>query len=793
MARREVDLGPVDAYAIAVAEGYTGTREEWVQAMANAEANGLKAEGYAVGEQNGTPVTSGEYFENNAKYYNEQAQSAKEDAETAQTAAETARTAAETAQTAAETAQTAAEAAAARDTAAWLNEHITNPNSPPLDRTLMSSSAAAPADMVGDLKSAFDDFDNLVSNSGLYSQSWQDVGQIIAGSGNYNLAVGIGNQVSNVVNPSPSWGSQILPVEKGDAFKVSGIGGNNPRLWGFTDENYILLAVADAIPEQQTDVRITAPADGYLFVNTQTGSSVVRAILKYITDYSIPVINARLDTLEADETELDTRLATAETTLEAIEDNTIRVYDKNLTNEIVNKWVYNTSIGTGAVVDMEGYSSNQSGSLVVPCKSGDKYCITGTGGGNPRLWCFTDEDYRIISVSEANASAENLEIIAPNDGYLIYQRSSAYPYKIEKLNVITTILDDTLYEYIDIDKTKYLVRGVAYDTNENPGTVVDISGHSSGQFSSIIDACQKNDKYIITGTGGGNPRLWCFSDADYKIISAAGANASAENLEIIAPENGYLIYQVSTAFAYKIEKLNVKTLKTDAKFTEVDDTLYPFTAFNMFRTIAGLGDSYTEGDLVDSSGQYTTVADINYLATIAKRNGISYSNYGSGGSTVETYLTRQAFTRCLTEDAKDCYMICFGLNDADRELAIGTIDDIKDDYMQNPNTYYGNYGKILSQLMSHAPHAKIILIGVWIEQDKYLPYSNAAKAIAEHFGIMYIHPQDDPFFTSRFFIAYLSGGHPTAMHYAGMGLALERLFAKCVVNNPQYFKYALVN
>ena len=154
MARRVVDLGPVDAYAIAVAEGYTGTREEWVQAMANAEANGLKAEGYAVGEQNGTPVTSGEYFENNAKYYNEQAQSAKEDAETAQTAAETARTAAETAQTAAETAQTAAETAAARDTAAWLNEHITNPNSPPLDRTLMSSSAAAPADMVGDLKSA---------------------------------------------------------------------------------------------------------------------------------------------------------------------------------------------------------------------------------------------------------------------------------------------------------------------------------------------------------------------------------------------------------------------------------------------------------------------------------------------------------------------------------------------------------------------------------------------------------------------------------------------------------------
>ena len=36
----------------------------------------------------------------------------------------------------------------------WLGEHITNPNSPPLDRSLSSSSSAAPADMVGDLKSA---------------------------------------------------------------------------------------------------------------------------------------------------------------------------------------------------------------------------------------------------------------------------------------------------------------------------------------------------------------------------------------------------------------------------------------------------------------------------------------------------------------------------------------------------------------------------------------------------------------------------------------------------------------
>ena len=122
----ELDLGGVDAYAAAVKAGYTGTRQQWMTAMQNAEANGLKSEGFATGKQNGVAVESGTYFHDNAQYYKEQA---------------------EAANTAAQAAKDAAETAAERDTTAWMNEHITNPDSPPLDRTLASSSGAAPADM----------------------------------------------------------------------------------------------------------------------------------------------------------------------------------------------------------------------------------------------------------------------------------------------------------------------------------------------------------------------------------------------------------------------------------------------------------------------------------------------------------------------------------------------------------------------------------------------------------------------------------------------------------------------
>lgn len=45
----------------------------------------------------------------------------------------------------------------------WLDENITNPSSPPLDRSLSLSNAAAPADLVGDLNSAINDYIEFAS------------------------------------------------------------------------------------------------------------------------------------------------------------------------------------------------------------------------------------------------------------------------------------------------------------------------------------------------------------------------------------------------------------------------------------------------------------------------------------------------------------------------------------------------------------------------------------------------------------------------------------------------------
>lgn len=374
MARREVDLGPVDAYAIAVAEGYTGTREEWVQTLADAEANGLKAEGYAVGEQNGTPVTSGEYFENNAKYYNEQAQSAKEDAETAQTAAETAQTAAETAQTAAETAQTAAETAAARDTAAWLNAHITNPNSPPLDRTLMSSSAAAPADMVGDLKSAFDGLNDAFDSVTTPEK------EAVIGTQTASTTI---NDNKKVVDATPAYYTVSYTASAGEKLIINGAASNNGYVYIFTDSNGDTLS---RYPEQNTSGGVKNYSGLEVVAPTGTANIVIASHTNYTPAYLQKIIGYFVDGMN----ELDERV-------EGIEDVIIDVpipQDVPSTDITLhdNHFIY--SDGT----ESPEYAAWQYAEYTLP-DGAASVRVTGAAGQSAPLWLLKDATGTVLGYS----------------------------------------------------------------------------------------------------------------------------------------------------------------------------------------------------------------------------------------------------------------------------------------------------------------------------------------------------------------------------------------------------------
>lgn len=212
-----------------------------------------------------------------------------------------------------------------------------------------------------------------------------------------------------------------------------------------------------------------------------------------------------------------------------------------------------------------------------------------------------------------------------------------------------------------------------------------------------------------------------------------------------------------------------------------------------FTKIGVVGDSYASGEIVlPPDYNFIDYYNLSWGQCIARRNGITCTNYSSGGLSTRSWLTAEKGKTLLDSSEPDnLYLLALGINDAVK-LGIdylGSINDIKIDYTQNADTFYGNYGKIISIIMAKSSTAKIVMLDLANDDNSNLfnSYNTAIKEIAKHFGIPCIHENDDDFFNSTFY-KNKSYGHPTATTYSGMALAIERLFSKCCVNNVAYFR-----
>lgn len=246
---------------------------------------------------------------------------------------------------------------------------------------------------------------------------------------------------------------------------------------------------------------------------------------------------------------------------------------------------------------------------------------------------------------------------------------------------------------------------------------------------------------------------------------------SGNKIFTVAPDVGY--------FSEKIEALD--------GFTQV------MASVNMFNSVAALGDSYTAASVQNSSGTWGDYPNNSWVATMCKRSGVDWFNYGHGGATTQSYLSTTEFASALSDTARDIYFICFGINDYSQSLTVGTVADINDsDYTQNAPSFYGWYGKIIAQIKAHAPKAKIVLIKPWTSAAAQSAYGDAVEGIASHYSIPCIDPYDDIMFYGGYLSASINGGHPTLMGYDMMGVAMERLFSESVIKNQSYYKYSTV-
>ena len=212
----------------------------------------------------------------------------------------------------------------------------------------------------------------------------------------------------------------------------------------------------------------------------------------------------------------------------------------------------------------------------------------------------------------------------------------------------------------------------------------------------------------------------------------------------------------------------------------------------MFETIAVIGDSYASGEIVRSSdrGDYY---NLSWIQNIARMCGVEGYNYSMGGLSTRTWLTNAAhgLSKLLSDPPRNLYIMALGINDCDDLGAgyIGTVSDLHEDYNENPDTFYGNYGKIVGNVKNHAPNSKIIFLSLASleDTDTGILYDAAIRAIANHYSVPFINLNDDAFFRSNFYNNNRPSGHPISVTYSGMATAIMRLFSKCATDYALYF------
>lgn len=86
-------------------------------------------------------------------------------------------------------------------------------------------------------------------------------------------------------------------------------------------------------------------------------------------------------------------------------------------NKPITGWVDGKFVSTnGATYNPSGAIGNASFRYVfVDCVEGDMFTISGTGGGNPRLWAFADSSNNVLAKADISATANNLVITAPQN------------------------------------------------------------------------------------------------------------------------------------------------------------------------------------------------------------------------------------------------------------------------------------------------------------------------------------------------------------------------------------------
>lgn len=217
----------------------------------------------------------------------------------------------------------------------------------------------------------------------------------------------------------------------------------------------------------------------------------------------------------------------------------------------------------------------------------------------------------------------------------------------------------------------------------------------------------------------------------------------------------------------------------------------------IFRHVGCIGDSLASGEAVykkaDGSTGGKDLFEYSWGQYLARMTGNTYYNWSRGGLRCDTFLSSSMAVECFDGEHKcEAYVIGLGQNENNKKYTIGTAADIDmNDYTQNLDTYYGNYGRIIQKIQQLQPKAKIFVLTDPLKAVETTGYNAAVREIAGMFQNVYLvdlFTYGTTLYSSGFLYQQKRGGHFNAVGYFICAMIIATYIDWIIKKNPTEFR-----
>ena len=667
----------------------------------------------------------------------------------------------------------------------WLTNNVDPVGSAVIvDSSLSIAGAAADAKVTGDKITGLSEYadqkdDNIIN----FVNAYNNVSVMNFKKGQYPTpAVGETVDISTPVSSDTVICGVFECKEYDNIYINVSRGTTSYRQWAFLDEEYKVVQRSED-STVTVNTKLMAPANAAYFISNCN-----------INHNDIAVYKAN-NIIHID---LDQVIKTSENVIKAITD--------------VKPLLFKTGYYiTGAIGNVYDLSEPVPASLwicsLAECNEGDilYYHSTGSTGGT-RSFAFYDEDGAVITRAGSNFSG-TATALAPEGAKYVAVNSSiddketfaflgtSVTDHIEDINSKIEVLEK-------INNVNYLtfVEGSVYATPIQ-GEVVDIDNPHplSGKSHAIAGVHVGDFVHLKVSAGSSSYRQWAFLDEEYKVVIRSTASNVNLDTVLVAPDRAKFVI------------VNTSTDYDNVVYIEPYTTIEHYGNVGMFDSIAVVGTSWDAGYFYsnfDGTLHAYTRRNKAWIKILADMYGITGYNFGvTSGTTClpnSPYIGQDGaiswqgnangWTALNASNvSRTLYFMDLQKNDANKlgYDYIGSLSDINDsDYTLNPDTYYGNYARIVEMIKAKDPHA--LFIFMYHEDSVQLnnaenTYAIAVKAIADHYGFPAINWFEDNFFKSWAY-THLTQNHPEACDYAAFAKVVDNLFSIVLRDNWDYFK-----